>query len=155
MHSVFVLALIWNLFTPSFTIRGGPIPDEHKLEMDVDVEKLRKEILLWQPAPSPQCDSSPRRLPAVGTWLNEPGTPHAESQSTERERFYFILFFCTSAEQVWSRSGFCLQPDVGVDGEGRTATLEQPAACEEFAGPSKKQAAARDDSMGKRPNQTN
>ena len=29
-------------------------PEEHKLEMDVDVERLRLEILLSQPAPSPQ-----------------------------------------------------------------------------------------------------
>ena len=82
-------------------------PEEHKLKMDLDIKKLRTEILLSQPAPPPQCDSSPRRLPAVGTWLNKPGTPHAESQSTERGGIFplqasinVILDVCTNPEQT-------------------------------------------------------
>ena len=33
------------------------------------------KIVLSQPAPPPQCDPSPRRLPAVHTGSEEPGTP--------------------------------------------------------------------------------
>ena len=39
-------------------------PKEHKLDMDIEIERLRLEILLSsQPASSPQCNSSPRRSP--------------------------------------------------------------------------------------------
>ena len=48
-------------------------PDEFTLEMKVDVEGLRMEIILSQPASS-QCDSSPRRA-AVDTGSEESGTP--------------------------------------------------------------------------------
>ena len=48
-------------------------PDEFTLEMKVDVEGLRMEIILSQPASS-QCDSSPRHA-AVDTGSEEPGTP--------------------------------------------------------------------------------
>ena len=49
-------------------------PDEFTLEMRVCVERLRLDIILSQPAPRPQCDPSPRRLPAVDTESEEPGT---------------------------------------------------------------------------------
>ena len=48
-------------------------PDEFTLEMKVDVEGLRMEIILSQPASS-QCDPSPRRA-AVDTGSEKPGTP--------------------------------------------------------------------------------
>ena len=48
-------------------------PAEFTLEMKVDVEGLRMEIILSQPAP-PQCDPLPRRA-AVDTGSEEPGTP--------------------------------------------------------------------------------
>ena len=48
-------------------------PDEFTLEMKVDVEGLRMEIILSQPASS-QCVPSPRRA-AVDTGSEEPGTP--------------------------------------------------------------------------------
>ena len=48
-------------------------PAKFTLEMKVDVEGLRMEIILSQPAP-PQCDLSPRRA-AVDTGSEEPGTP--------------------------------------------------------------------------------
>ena len=48
-------------------------PDEFTLEMKVDVEGLRMETILSQPASS-QCDPSPRRT-AVDTGSEEPGTP--------------------------------------------------------------------------------
>ena len=48
-------------------------PDKFTFEMKVDVEGLRIEIILSQPASS-QCDPSPRRA-AVDTGSEEPGTP--------------------------------------------------------------------------------
>ena len=48
-------------------------PDEFTLEMKVDVEGLRMEIILSQPASS-QCDPSPRPA-AVDTGSEEPRTP--------------------------------------------------------------------------------
>ena len=48
-------------------------PDEVTLEMKVNVEGLRMEILFSQPASS-QCDPSPRRA-AVDMGSGEPGTP--------------------------------------------------------------------------------
>ena len=48
-------------------------PDEFTLEMKVDVEGLRMEIILSQPASS-QCDPSPRRA-AISTGSGEPGRP--------------------------------------------------------------------------------
>ena len=58
-----------NMFNP----RRPHTLNEFTLEMRVDVEQLRTEIGLLQPAPS-QCDSSPRRLPAVDTGSEVPGT---------------------------------------------------------------------------------
>ena len=95
------------------------------------------KILLSQHAPPPQYDSSPRRLPGVGTGLNRPGTPHAESQSTEREGNFPLqasLDFCTSPEQGTT---ILLEADAGVD-DDETTTSDQAAACEKFASPSKK-----------------
>ena len=71
-------------------------PDEFTLEMRFDVEQLWMEILLSQSAPWPQCDPSPRRLPAVDTGSEEPGRSPAigtesnepgvsRAQSTERK----------------------------------------------------------------------
>ena len=41
--------------------------------MRVGVERLGMEILLSQPAPPPQCDSLPRRSPAVDTGSDKQG----------------------------------------------------------------------------------
>ena len=60
-------------------------PEEHTLEIRVDVERLWMEIVLSQSAPPPQCDSSTRRSPAIGTGRDEPGVSRAENQPTERE----------------------------------------------------------------------
>ena len=76
-------------------------PDEFTLEMKVDVEVLRMEIILSQPA-SPQCDlllqrvavdtgsgepgTSPRS-PAIGTGLDGPGVSRFET-STEEEGLF-------------------------------------------------------------------
>ena len=52
-----------SLYTKLDNPRWSYSPEEHKLEMEVDVERLRMEIVLSQPAPPPQYESSPRRLP--------------------------------------------------------------------------------------------
>ena len=74
--------------------------------MRADAKRLRMKSLLLQPAPPPQCDSSPRRLPAVDTESDEPESPRwspaigtgsdesgvsrAETQSTETEGFFLF-----------------------------------------------------------------
>ena len=63
-------------------------PAEYTLEMIVDAERLRMKLVLSQSAPPPQCDSSPRRSPVVGTGLGEPGVPRAETQSMERKGIF-------------------------------------------------------------------
>ena len=82
-------------------------PAEYKLEMYVEVKGLRLESILLQPTPPPQCVSTPRRLPAVGTGSDEPGVSRAKSQSTERELNFRLQasldggfhVSCTSLEQ--------------------------------------------------------
>ena len=66
---------VQNLFFyRNMAIRSHPhTPDEFTLEMKMDVEGLRMEIILSQPASS-QCDPSPRRT-AVDTGSKEPRTP--------------------------------------------------------------------------------
>ena len=46
---------------------------------------MKLEIQLWQPLPPPQYDPSPRRSPAAGTALDEPGVSHPKMQQTEHE----------------------------------------------------------------------
>ena len=75
--------------TKLYNPRWPHTPEEHTLKMRVDVERLRMEVVLSQPAPPPpQCDSSPRRSPVVGTGSDEPGVSRAETQPTEREGFF-------------------------------------------------------------------
>ena len=108
-------------------------PDDFTLEMRVDAERLRMEIVLSQPEPPPQCDSFPRRLPAVdtgseepctprrspaiGTGSAEPGVSRAETQSTEREKKKTLQAsvdgFCASTAQARSRSVFCFDQTSG------------------------------------------
>ena len=86
-----------KLFNP----RWPHSPEEHKVDTNVEIERLRLEILLLQPVPSPQDDLLPRRSPAVGTGLEEPGLPRTVKQSMERELIFplqAILDGCTSPE---------------------------------------------------------
>ena len=87
MHSAFAPASFQKPFYSKMCNPKWPHnPDELKLEMRVDVERLRMEIVFSQPAPRPQCDPSPRRLPAVDTESEEPGTPRRLSAvDTESE----------------------------------------------------------------------
>ena len=144
-------------YTKLYNLRWSHTPEEHMLELRFDVERLRMGIVLLQPVPPSQCDSSPRRLPAadtgsdepgmprrspaIGTGEDEPGVSRAESQLTEREGIFtlqasvggFLRVSCTSPEQEC----ILLQPDVGMDDEGKIIS-EQTAAREEFARPSNK-----------------
>ena len=121
--------------------------DEFTLEMKVDVEGLRMETILLQPASS-LCDPSPRRA-AVDTGSEEPRTPPrspaigtgSEESGASRAPFKtsidgFLNPNFTSTEQE------CVllhQPDVGVDDEKETtATSQQAAVREEFASPTEK-----------------
>ena len=73
------------LYTKLYNPRWPHTPAEHTLEMRVNVERLMIEIVLLQPAPPPECDSSPRRSPVVGTGSGKPGLPRAGKQSMESE----------------------------------------------------------------------
>ena len=146
-------------YTKMFNPRRPHTPDNFTLEMKVNVERLRTEIILSQPAPRPQCDPTPRRLPAVDTGSEEPGTLRrspaigtgsdepgvSRAETTEKEEIVpfetsmdgFLRFNCTSPDQ--EDTIILLQPDVGVDDEKETTgTPQQVAAREEFVRPTKK-----------------
>ena len=122
-------------------------PDEFTLERKVDLEGLRMETILSQPASS-QCDPSPRcaavdtgseepgtppRSPAIGTGSEEPGASRAPFK-TSINGFLNPIF--TSTEQ---ECGLLHQPDVGVEDEKETtATSQQAAVREEIASPTEK-----------------
>ena len=124
-------------------------PEEFNLQMKVDVEGLRMEIILSQP-PSSECDPSPRRA-AVDTGSEEPGTPpqspaistgsgpEGKIFSFEASMDGFLVSNCTSLEQeyilIQSRKEYILlqvQPEVGMD-DSNNATTSQAAAREESA----------------------
>ena len=144
-----------TIYSKLFNLRWPHTPDEFTLEMRADVERLRMDIIFSQPAPPPQSDPSPRRLPAVDKGSEEPGTPRrspaidtgsdepgvsrAKTQSTEREEVVplqasvdvVLLFNCTSPEQEC----ILFQPNVGVDDNNKAITSKvKVGAREEFAG---------------------
>ena len=127
------------LYSKLYNPRWPHTPEVHTLDMRADVERLRMKIVLSQPAPPPQCGSSPRRSPAVGTGLDEPGVPRVETQSTEREGTFPLqasLDGCTNLDQ--EDTAIWLQAHVGVDDAETTTTKDQVASREEFARPPKK-----------------
>ena len=122
-------------------------PDKLTLKMRVEVERLRMEIIISQPAPRPQCDTLPRRLPPVDTGSEEPGAPprspaigtgldeEEEIVPLQASLNEFLYLNCTRPEQERN----LLQPDVGIDDKTKTtATSQQAAVREEFARPTKK-----------------
>ena len=131
-------------------------PEEFHLQMKVDVEGLRMEIILSKPSSS-ECNTSPRRA-AVDTGSEEPGTPTQspaiskgsgpEAQQAETQMHGGMLSFeasmdgflnqnFTSTEQ---ESALIHQQDVGVDdSEKETTTTQQAAVRKEFVSPTKKQ----------------
>ena len=76
------------LYIGLYNTRWAPNFEEFTLEMSVEVERLRLEILFSQPPPPPQYDISPGRSHAAGTGLNEPGVPHTVTQQTEQEETF-------------------------------------------------------------------
>ena len=132
-------------------------PDEFTLEMKVDVEGLRMEIILSQPASS-QCDPSPRRA-AVDTGSEEPESPQqspainkgsgpgasrAKTQMKEEETSPFETsmdgFLHSNFTSPEQESALLHQQDVGVDDDEKetTATTQQAAVREEFVSPTEK-----------------
>ena len=134
--------------------RNPHTPDEFTLGMKVDVDGLRVEIILSQPASS-QCDPSPRRAavhtgledpgkprrsPAIGTGSDGPGISRFETSTDEKglfpletsiDSFFYSNFTSTEEEYI------LLQPDIGMYDNNETTT-QQAAAREEFASPAKK-----------------
>ena len=141
-------------------------PDEFTLEMKVDVEGLRMEIILSQPAssqygPSPrraavdtgsEKPGNPRRSPAIGTGSG-PGASRAETQTEEEG----LLPFKTSIDgflnpNFTSTEQECVllhQPDVGVDRCYFTTSRCSRGVRESYG----EATAARDDSLGYRAEQ--
>ena len=121
-------------YTKLYNPRWLHTPEEHKLKMNINVERLRMEIILLQPAPPPLCDSSPRRLPVVGTESDKPGVSRDETQLTQRETLPLqasvdgFLHVCTNTKQTTT---ILLQTVVGANDETAT-TKAQAAACKEF-----------------------
>ena len=133
-------------------------PDEFTLEIKVDVERLRMEISLSQPAPQPQCDLSPRhaavdtgleesgtprRSPAIGTGSDEPGISRVETSTEKKGVFPFETSVDGSLHSNFtSPEQECIllhKPDVGVEDEKETTdTLQEAAVRGEFARPTKK-----------------
>ena len=133
-------------------------PDEFSLEMKVDVEGLRMEIILSQLASS-ECDPSPRRA-AVDTGSEEPGTPPQSpaisteppgASRTETQMEEEIFPFETSMDSFLrsnanftsteQESALLHQQDVGVDDDEKetTTTTQQAAVRKEFESPTEKQ----------------
>ena len=127
-------------FYRSMVIPDHPhTPEEFSLQMKVDVEGLRMEIILSQP-PSSECDTSPRRA-AVDTGSDEPGTPpqspaistgsgpEGEIFSFEASRDVFLRSKCTSLEEEYIL--LQVQPD-GMD-DSNNATTSQNTTHEDSA----------------------
>ena len=115
-------------------------PEEFSLQMKVDVEGLRMEVILSQP-PSSECDTLPRRA-AVDTGSEEPGTPPqppAISRGSGPEDCFFFSF--EANRDMFLRSNYTspeeeyilmqVQPDE-ID-DSKNATTSQNTTREESA----------------------
>ena len=130
-------------------------PEEFHLQMKVDVEGLRMEIILSQPSSS-ECDTSPRRA-AVDTGSEEPGTPTQspaiskgsgpEAQQAETQMQGGIFSFEASTDGLLDKNVTSTKPeepallhqqDVGVD-DNEKETTQQAAVRKEFVSPTEKQ----------------
>ena len=146
-----------TFFYRNMVISSHPhTPDEFTLEMKVDVEGLRVEIILSQPASS-ECDPSSQRA-AISTGSGEPGTPpqspaistgspgasQAETQ-IEEEIFSFEAsmdgFLNQNFTSMEKESALLHHQDVGVDDDEKetTTTTQQAAVRKEFVSPAEKQ----------------
>ena len=130
-------------------------PEEFHLQMKVDVEGLRMEIILSQPSSS-ECDTSPRRA-AVDTGSEEPGTPTQspaiskgsgpEAKQAETQMHGGIFSFEASTDGLLDKNitstkqeepALLHQQDVGVD-DNEKETTQQVAVRKEFVSPTEKQ----------------
>ena len=123
------------LYTGLYNPQWPLISEEFTFEMNVEVERVRLEILLSEPPLPPQYDISPRRSPAVSTGLDRPGVPQTELQQTEqKETFYFQAggddFLHVDCMKISEQEGtISFRVDVGVNPE---MTSVQLAALQEF-----------------------
>ena len=128
-------------YTGLYNPRWQHNPEEYTLELNVEAEILKLEILFSEPPPLPQDDLSPRQSHAAGTGLDEPSVPHVVTEETKQEgTFPFqadiddsLHINGTSPEQEGTIS---LLADVGVKSKA-TATTVQVTVCEGFARPTK------------------
>ena len=137
-------------YSKIFNPRCPHTHEEFALEMRVDVERLKMKIVLSPPAPWPQCDPLPRRLPAIGTGSDGPGVSRAET-STETEEIVplqasvvgVLRFNCSSPEQ----NVFCFNQTSGRRRE-RNSRYFTTCRCSRGVRETNKEAtAAKDDSM--------
>ena len=125
-----------NLYTGSSNPQWSPTPQEFTAEMNVEVGNIRLEILLAQLPPPPQYDLLPRRSPAAGTGLDEPGMSHVVTQQTEQEETFSFQagidgFLCVDSTRILEQGGnLPSQADVGVKPE--ETNTAQVAARQEF-----------------------
>ena len=101
---------------------------KNRLEMSVEVDKLKMEILLSGPPPQPHCDSSPQRLPAAGTELDEPGVLHAVTQQTWQKGAFFFQadadgFLHVGGKNLDQQGTTSIQADVGIKSDATTTSL--------------------------------
>ena len=82
-------------YTGLYNSKRSPVPEEYTLDMKVEVESWRLEVLLSQLLPPSQYDVSPPRSSAAGTGLEEAGVPHPEMQQTKQEETVFLHVHCT------------------------------------------------------------
>ena len=145
-----------NMVTP----RHPHTPNEFTLQMKVDVDGLRLEIILSQPASS-QCYLSPqratvytgsdepgkpRRSPAIGTGSDGPGILRFETLTEEKGLFPLetsIDGFFNSNFTYTEKEYLLLQPDIGMDDNNETTT-QQAAALRGVRESNEEAAAARD-----------
>ena len=140
--------------------------DEFTLEIIIDVEGLRMEIVLSQPEPPPQCDAATRRLPAVDTGSVEPGTPRrspaidtgsdepgvSRAESTEREKIVPLqagvdVFFALQMHKPGARVYSVSTRGRGRRRERPTNYLTSSRCSREIRETNEEAAAAKDDNM--------
>ena len=95
------------LYTKLYNPKWPHSPEEHKLDMSIEIGRLRLEILLLQPAPSPHDDYRRNgRLRSVKGWMKPERRMLRLSQ--RRGKHFFFFKPVSMAAQVRSRSGLLL-----------------------------------------------
>ena len=67
---------------------AAPTAEEFTADMNVEVGRLKLEIILVQLQSPPHYDLSPRRSHVTGTGLDKPGVSHTVTQQTEQDRAF-------------------------------------------------------------------